>query len=158
ARFLFRNAVWNGLGTASIALTGFFTAPYLIHALGETTYGLWIILGSLAGYFYLLDFGLRGAVGYFVAYYRGKNDPAGVSRVVCTALVMLGLAGILAFVGIACIAPFMDLVYTFPADQAADVHHALVVVGATLAVSLVSNAFDAVLWGFQRFDLLNAVD
>lgn len=158
ARVLIRNAIWNGLGTASVALTGFFTAPFLIHALGETRYGLWIILGSLAGYFGLLDLGMRGAVGYFVAYYQGKNDPAGVSRVVSTALVMLGLAGVVALLGTVLIEPWFDRVFVFPADEAADVHHALVVVGVTLALSLFSNGFDAVLWGFQRFDLLNAVD
>ena len=67
-RLIVRNVGWNWLGAATAMVCGFFVAPFLIHHLGDTGYGLWIVIGSLAGYFSLLDFGVRGAVGRHVAF------------------------------------------------------------------------------------------
>lgn len=50
--------VWNIAGMAVGILAGFVVAPFLVRRLGETSYGLWIPIGSLTGYFGLLDLGV----------------------------------------------------------------------------------------------------
>src|SRR5262249_49556845 len=72
-RAVVRNAVWNCSGLIISMLVGFFIAPFLIHRLGDSTYGLWIIIGSLTSYFGVLDLGVRGSVGRNVALFRERN-------------------------------------------------------------------------------------
>ena len=48
--------------------------------------------------------------------------------------------------------------YEIPATDMAGVRLALLLVGINLGLTFPVSVFDAVLWAFQRFDLLNAVD
>lgn len=153
-----RNVVWNTAGTLVEAAAGFLVAPLLIFRLGETTYGLWVVLGSLAVSFGLLDLGIRSAVGRQVAYHFARQDRRGVNETLSTALAALAALGALAFVLVAGGAPVFLRMFQVPEAEWAEASVALVLVAANLGVALVLNAFDATLWGFQRFDRLNAVD
>jgi O-antigen/teichoic acid export membrane protein len=153
-----KNLVWNCAGTAFDALAGFLIAPFLIHRLGETTYGLWIVLGSLTSYFGLLDLGIRGSVGRHIAYHRARHDQGRVNETLSTAVAVLSGVGVLGMLGTFASSLFFFHLFAVPEDQVWEVRIALFVVGVNLAASLVLNAFDATLWGFQRFDRLNAVD
>src|SRR5436189_290178 len=43
-RVVVRNVVWNCASLVVQLLTGFVVAPFLVHRLGETRYGLWILI------------------------------------------------------------------------------------------------------------------
>jgi O-antigen/teichoic acid export membrane protein len=153
-----RNIVWNCAGTGVEAVAGFLIAPFLIHHLGDTTYGLWIVLGSLTSYFGLLDLGVRGSVGRYVAYHQAAHDQRALNETLSTALALLAAVGLLAFGCVLAVLPFFFSLFAVPPELVAGVRLALLIVGVNLGLSLVANAFDAALWGFQRFDLLNMVD
>src|SRR5262249_38603781 len=109
-------------------------------------------------YFGLLDLGIRGSVGRHVAYHRARRDQGRVNETVSTATAVLAGVGVGGVLGtFACSAFFFDL-FDVPDTPVAGARVALFVVGVNLAASLVLNAFDSTLWGFQRFDWLNAVD
>src|SRR5690349_16468129 len=129
-------------------LVGFVVAPFLIHRLGETTYGLWILIGSLTGYFGLLDLGVRGSVGRYIAYHRAQNDQEEVNTTVNTALAVLCILAGLALVGTLTICLVFFHLFDVPADQVVSVRLALIIVGINLAVSFPLNLFDAILWAF----------
>ncbi len=42
------NVIWNWAGLSVTVLTGFVLAPYLVHHLGDTVYGLWILIASMS--------------------------------------------------------------------------------------------------------------
>jgi O-antigen/teichoic acid export membrane protein len=152
------NIAWNWAGVGVEAVVGFIIAPLLIRGLGDEIYGLWILIGSLSGCFGMLDFGLRGAVGRFVALHHARGDRQGVQAVLSTAAVSLcvvGLGSLVLMLGMAWALPYL---YTIPAEDLAGVRLATVLVGLQLALFFVLRAFDAALWAYQRFDLLNAID
>src|SRR2546427_3011707 len=62
ARFQLRNVLSNWGAFAFAAVVNFALAPVVVHALGDTAYGVWSLLVSLTGYLGLLDLGVRGAV------------------------------------------------------------------------------------------------
>src|SRR5678816_2847734 len=95
-RKIARYVLWYVSGMSAGMLVGFVVAPFLIHRLGETGYGLWVLIGSLTGYFGLLDLGVRGSVGRFIAYHRAQGDQRGVNATLTTALMVL--------CGVACLA------------------------------------------------------
>ena len=46
-----RNVVWNTAGLAVEITTGFLVLPFLLAKLGETTYGVWLVLAAITSYF-----------------------------------------------------------------------------------------------------------
>ena len=157
-RVVGRNVVWNTAGLAAETVTGVLVMPFLIHALGDATYGVWIVLGALAGYFGLLDLGVRSSIGRHVALYHSAGDRRAVNQTVSSGLAVLVLVGSLALAGVLACEPLFFRLFDIPSEEHGDAGLALRVVAANLALSLVGFAFDAVLWGYQRFDWLNAVD
>ena len=86
--------------TAAVA---FFMMPFLVHTLGDEQYGLWVVVGSIVGFYGFFDIGLATAVGKYTAGAIGKQDYDEVNKVANTALALflsLGLIVILlSFVG-----------------------------------------------------------
>jgi O-antigen/teichoic acid export membrane protein len=157
-RRIARNAVWNIIGIVLQTAVAFLLAPFLIHRLGETTYGLWIVLGSLTSYFGLLDLGVRGTVGRYIAFHQARNNQSGINETLSSALAILCVVGALAFIGIMITQVFFFRLFEVPIWQQGEVRVALLLVGCQLGLAFVANAFDATLWGFQRFDILNVID
>jgi O-antigen/teichoic acid export membrane protein len=158
-RIAARNAIVNWMGMASHLLVGFVILPFLIRTLGQTTYGLWLIIGSLAGYINVVDFGIGGSVGRNVAYCHAKKDLEGVNGLVSTAVAYLVCVAVLALVVTLVTAHvFFGIVTDIPAEQHPAARLAIILVGTNLALTLPLNAFDGVLWAYQRFDLQNAID
>src|SRR5690625_7049666 len=48
--------------------------PFIIRNLGDSEYGLYILIGAFVGYIAVLDFGLENTIVRFVAKYRAEND------------------------------------------------------------------------------------
>src|SRR5437764_9805770 len=100
-RVVARNVIWNSAGTATHLLAGFVVAPFLVRHLGETGYGLWILIASLTGYFSVLDLGVCGSVGRNLAFHRARNDADGARAILSTALAVLAVVALLALLATA---------------------------------------------------------
>src|SRR5713101_4691627 len=157
-RIVARNVIWNWAGVGTSMTAGFVVAPFLVHRLGETTYGLWILIASMTGYFGLLDLGIRGSVGRYVAFHRAKNDQEGVNSILSTALAILcGVSFLVLLMALGMSLAFFYL-FDVPENLVPGTRVALLIVGLNLAVSLPLDTFSATLWAFQRFDVLNGID
>ena len=75
-RTLLRNILSNWAGFLVEACVAFYLSPFVIHTLGDTSYGIWILLTSLTGYFGLLNLGLRPAINKYVAEFAGSRAEA----------------------------------------------------------------------------------
>jgi O-antigen/teichoic acid export membrane protein len=157
-RVIVWNVFWNWAGVANSMVAGFVVAPFLVRHLGETNYGLWILIASLTGYFGLLDLGVRGSVGRNIAFFRARNDRAGVNGILSTALALQTAAAAVALLAMVGILFLFFRLFQIPPAEVGAVRLALLLVGLNLALSLPLSVFDATLWGSQRFDLLNGVD
>src|SRR5438874_10869077 len=128
------NMVWNWGGMAVAMLAGLLVAPLLVRRLGDTTYGLWILMGSLTSYFGLLDLGVRGSVGRNIAYHRARHDMAGVNATLSTALALLCAAAVVALVGTLVLLAVFPRVFDVRAADAAGCRLALLLVGVNVAL------------------------
>ncbi len=155
---LLRNMAWNWAGMFCDATAAFLVMPFLIHRLGESSYGTWVLIGSLSSYFGMLDLGVRGSVGRQVAFHRAREDRAALNSTLGTALLIACSAGFLTLVASLGLPSLFFRVFDIPADQASAVRIALLLIGLNIALSFPLSLFDGILWGFQRFDLLNAID
>jgi O-antigen/teichoic acid export membrane protein len=152
------NALWNWTGLAVQVLVGFLIAPFLVRSLGSSTYGLWIIIASLTGYFGIFDLGVRGSVGRNVALFRALGNLSGINSTLSTAFFYLCGVMVLALgITFGSMIVFFHLIDVSP-DQVDAVRLALLLVGLNVALALPLQAFDGILWAYERFDLQNGVD
>jgi O-antigen/teichoic acid export membrane protein len=157
-----RRSMWNVLTNWAAFVIGMVSSlvlsPYVVHTLGDATYGAWVLLGSMVAYLGLLDLGARGAVTKYVATYHAAHRHEDAGRIASTALVLFGGMGLVAIAASGLLALLVNHAFQVPADLADVTRVALVLSGANVAVSLVSGVFGGIVVGMQRFDSLNAVD
>ena len=135
----------------------FFLTPFLLRKLGASDYGLWILIGSIAAYGSLLDFGIATAVTKYVAQFHAEGRIEQARSLVATTLwLYLGL-GLVAVVLSAILAPIIPLALKLPPDQQTTASWLMLLSGLGLGVSLPSATSIAVLRGMHRFDLANLV-
>ena len=157
-----RRSIWNVLTNWVSFVIGVITSlllsPYIVHTLGDVTYGAWVLLGSMVGYLGLLDLGARGAVTRYVATYHAARRHEDAGSIASTALILFGAMGLVAIAASGVLALLVNHAFQVPAELAGVTRIALVISGVTLAVSLVSGVFGGIVVGMQRFDLLNALN
>ena len=152
------NVASNWASFAASAIISLVLSPFIVHRLGDSAYGAWVLLGSLVGYLGLLDLGTRGAVTRYVASYHAAHRHEDAGRIASTALGLFGGLGLLAVGASAVLALLINHAFHVPQELAHAARIALVVSGVNVAVSLVSGVYGGIVVGMQRFDWLNAVN
>src|SRR5438128_12262489 len=131
---IIRNVLMNWAAFATVLVTGFLLSPFLIRHLGDSVYGVWVLVGSLVGYLGLLDFGILPYTTKYVAEYRARGDQAAINRVATQGIAAFSLMGIATLVlSFASALLFNDLFKTHLSEATAFVVVAMV--GFNLAVS-----------------------
>jgi O-antigen/teichoic acid export membrane protein len=127
--------------------------PLLTRLMGTDTYGVWVILFQLVGYFSLLDLGLGSAVVRFVSRHLEPRDDAAINRVLNTSnLLYVGL-GILALLAAWLFSSGVDTFFNLNEELADQAAAALIVLGGYLMVRFWLLPFGGSLEAFQRTDI-----
>ena len=153
-----RNVLSNWGSYVFGALVGFLLSPLIVHSLGDVSYGIWVLLGSLVGYLGLLDLGVRGAVTRFIAKFHTQSDHLQATRLASSALVVFSVAGMVAILIGLGLAVVIGQIFQIPAELLGAARMVVVLGGVNIAVSLVSGVFGGVVAGLQRFDYANAIE
>ncbi len=156
ARFV-RNVFSNWGGFLFSAVISFFLGPYILGKLGTTTYGIWALIGSLVGYFGLLDLGVRSAVIKFISAYHSAGNHEGASDIKSAAVLAFTMAGLLAIVLAAGVSFFVERIFSIPPGSENAAKIAIIIMGTSIAVALVTGVYGGILTARHRFDLFNAV-
>jgi O-antigen/teichoic acid export membrane protein len=155
---LLRSIVSNwGRYVFSVGLS-FFLAPYVVWHLGNAGYGVWSLIVSLTGYLGLLDLGVRGAVTRYVARFHAQADHNKSSQLASAAMAIFLTTGVAAIaVSVLLATLVLDRMNLPPQYQFAG-RSVLILIGGSIAVSLVDGVYGGILVALQRFDLSNAVE
>src|SRR5439155_1385372 len=78
------NTISNYLTTATSVLLALVVTPILVHGLGRTEYGVWVLVGSILVYIELLNLGLDAATVKYVAHYHALGDHERVRRTIAS--------------------------------------------------------------------------
>jgi len=138
-------------------IVGFLMMPFLVRTLGEELYGIWVVVGSLVGTYYLLDLGFNQAVTRYVSRYIHQGNVDAANRVINTALILytsLGLVVLLASFAIAALG--VDRVMD-NADQVSLVQILIIVSGLTLALEFPAKSFPGVISAYLRYDVIAVI-
>jgi len=140
------------------AFEGLITVAYLLRILGVETFGIWALISTCAVYLFILDLGVVGSLGRLFAGCRDADDIDKLNRVASTALTLLLAVGIITIVAAIAMAKLFPLIFHVPDFQVHDVQTALLIAGCGVAVYFSMQIFGIVLWSYERFDLINAIE
>jgi O-antigen/teichoic acid export membrane protein len=149
------NAVsnWAALGV-NIAV-GFFLTPFIIHYLGKTGYGIWTLIGSLLGYYGLLNLGVDSAITRYVARYAAQDNEKALNETVSTAMVMFCCTGALTIGASFLLAAPLARFFRVAPEHFYDFKHAFWVLGLAIGLSFAGNIFTAVIRAHERYVAAN---
>jgi len=157
SRHLALSTVSNYAGQIVNLAVWFLLTPFLVHRLGASQYGLWMLVSSFIAYGSLLDFGVGEAIVKYVAEFRARGDSESASRLVATSLwLYCGLGLLVLLIGIV-IAPLVPKIINVPPSEAHTATVLVILTALGVAVELPATAAYSVLRGLHRFDLMNLI-
>jgi len=136
-------------------IVGFVLAPFILHRLGDTAFGIWLLILSVTAYYGLLDFGIRASIARYVARFEATGNPEALRRFVNTCLAACMALGLLVL-GLTGVGFYLlgDL-FKIPADFLPTARIVFMVIGADAALGFPLSVFGCVLEGYQNFWWLN---
>lgn len=133
----------------------FLMTPFYLRVLGDTIYGIWVVVLSIIGQMGLLEMGVQPAVTKLVAEYNSVNDYGKIRGVVSTAFLFYCVIGTLVILGCWIISYFFLSHLISDQTQIELAETILTLSGVIFALQLVSYVFGGMLLGIQKFHIKN---
>jgi len=146
-------ASWFSLGVS--VLVGIFLSPFILHRLGDTAFGIWVLIFSITGYYGLFDLGIRSSVIRYVSTYTATSNNEGLTKLINTSLATYTAIGAVAMALTLVGSLFVDSLFRIPSDFLATARWLFLIVGASVAVGFPTGIFGGILEGMQRFYFVN---
>lgn len=135
----------------------FFLTPFIIHSLGERLYGFWTLVGLFIGYYGLLDMGLSGAVGRFLAKAIGERKNKEINKIYNTALrLFLVIGGMVLFITV--IVAIVSPCFIQNQQDNALFRNVILVLGVNTAISFPIRVYIGILHSQMEFHLVSMVE
>jgi O-antigen/teichoic acid export membrane protein len=149
-----RNSAANVFRLVVVSLIGILLPAYLTHHLPVATYGAWVLVLQLGAYVGYLDFGVQTAIAKYIAEFEARQDFEGCGRcasagfmiILAASAIGILLTGVLAW-------RVPELFRNMPPDLQGGARYAIVLVGASLSISLAASVFSAIFLGLQRYEI-----
>jgi O-antigen/teichoic acid export membrane protein len=155
---ILRNLFSNWAGLLINIVISFFLAPFVVHELGNTYYGIWAVVGQFTGYLYLLDFGIRESIIRYASRYRALEKGTELETVIQVSFYLYLAIAIFCLLLSAVIALFFTSIFGLDESFRFEVGLTVLFIGGTVSQLFIFNVFNGLLMGYQRYDLFNAVN
>lgn len=137
----------------------FITTPLYIKDLGTAQYGIFILLSSITGLMGLMNFGLGDATLRYVSYYRGRQDHAGIERIIRSTFFIYIVIAIISVILLYLLAPQLIRWLSLETNQDFDQMIEIIQITAfTVGLSFFPSAFKVIPQAFERYDINSIIN
>ena len=154
---IIRNTVFNIAGRSWSVLVSLALTPYILHRIGMERFGIWALVGSLTGYFSLLDFGVGSSFVKYIAEFNARKEHEKVNQLVNSGWMLYSILGILIMAAALLLVRPLFVFLKIPAHLFGEA--VFVFLSGTL-LFIIANAlspFAAIQGGLQRMDISNKI-
>src|SRR5580658_5259158 len=145
---------WFSLGFD--VLVGLFLSPFLLHWLGDTAFGIWVLIFSITGYYGLFDLGIRSSVVRYVSKFTATDDVEDLAKLVNTSLFTYGCIAILSLLITVVLSLCVGTIFPrIPPDLHTTARWLILIVGTSVALGFPLGVVGGYLDGLQRFYVSN---
>jgi len=152
---IFRNVGSSWVSLATNVAVGIFLSPFILHRLGDTAFGIWVLIFSVTGYYGLFDLGIRTSVIRYVSKYTATKEMDLLARHVNTSLATYLGIGTLSMTVTIVLSSFVDQLFKIPPEMHGQARLLLLLVGASVSLGFPLGVFGGILEGLQRYYLLS---
>jgi O-antigen/teichoic acid export membrane protein len=135
---------------------GIFLSPIVLHHLGDSAFGIWVLIFSITGYYGLFDLGIRASVVRYVSKFVATKDDVALNKLVNTSLFTYSCIGAITLAATLILVPYVDTLFRIPPEFHSTAQWLLIMVGASVALGFPLGVTGGVLEGLQRFDIVNS--
>src|SRR6185369_10428562 len=139
----------NYLAIGIDMLIGVVMLPFNMSHLGQSTYGLWVLVASVTMYFSVLDLGYGVAQVKFASEYRARRDREGLNQIVSSLFLVFCIIGLMAFAVGSFLALNLERFFNITPAQAEIGRQVLLIISAYLALAFPASVFGGIVNGFQ---------
>ena len=133
---------------------GFFMMPFLINGLGDKWYGLWLLIGSIMGFFGLLTIGLSGAVQRYLSIENTPDKVDEYNKTLNSSIAVFIIAGLVA-IALSFIFSLLPSLFISDATLSEVFSTLMLLMGFNIAISFVTSSFRAVLLTNYQFTIVS---
>lgn len=155
---IIKNALANSVGFAVEAIIAFCMLPYIIHRIGESSYGIWALTLSVTGYMGILNLGLRPAVNKYVAQYNALGENGKIRDLVQASLFSYMICGFIIIVLSGLLSVYCNQLFNIPHEYQDVASVLILLVGSQMAIGLIAVIYGGVISGLQRYEINNGIE
>ncbi len=144
---------WFSLGIN--VLLGLVLSPFILHRLGDTAFGIWVLILSITGYYGLFDLGIGSSVIRFVSKYTATGEQEELAKIINTSLFTYSCIGVVSMLVTDVVAAQINRMFHVPPEFLSTARWLLLMVGGAVALGFPFGIFGGFLEGLQRFYILN---
>jgi len=153
-----KNIFSNYVGIAGAIIIAFMLSPFLVHSLGDTRYGVWSVVSALTGYMALLDLGVSSAMAKYVAKFKVLKDYRSLNEVLASGLLIMLTAGTLLLIFSPLLASAVVSFFNFDGELGESVRLLVIIGSVDIAIFVSTGILVGAFFGFQRYEIINAVN
>lgn len=152
-----KNIFYNFSGQGVLLFLGFITTPFIVHGLGNTSYGIYSLVIATVGYFSVLEFGLGVSVIKYISEYNAKGDRQTLGRIISTALATYVTIGIIGALTIILFTPFVvGKILQVPLEFIPIALSVFYLSALGFLINMAVTVFNSIPNAFQRMDITNS--
>lgn len=144
---------WFSLGFD--VLVGLFLSPFLLHWLGDTAFGIWVLIFSVTGYYGLFDLGIRSSVVRYVSKFTATDDIEDLAKLINTSLFTYSCIGVFSLLVTVFLSLYVDHIFKIPPEFHSTARWLLLMMGASVGIGFPLGVVGGYLDGLQRFYINN---
>jgi len=144
---------WFALGVN--VTVGILLSPFILHRLGDSAFGIWVLIFSITGYYGLFDLGIRSSIVRYVSKSAATKDMDSLTRLINTSLFGYTCIGLLTLVVTVVLSFQVDKLFRIPVEFHDTARWLLLMVGSSVALGFPLGVFGGILEGLQKFYVLN---
>jgi len=149
---LFKSSTFRFVESSIEILISIILTPFLIHHLGDSHYGLWILILSTLGWFKFAEFGFPDAIQRSIILAIESSDTQKVNILYSVSIVLFGVLGLIAASLVLTLALFPEVL----GIQQKDLHTASIIL-SVLALKIfwdfIMNCFHGFFMAYLRMDI-----
>ena len=144
---------WSALATNVIV--GIFLSPFILHRLGDTAFGIWVLIFSITGYYGIFDLGIRSSIIRYVSKYTATDEKDKLASFVNTSLLTYTGIGAVCMILTTGLSAFAERFFHIPPQMHEQARWLLLMAGAAVSLGFPLGVFGGMLEGLQAFYVLN---
>ncbi len=154
-RQIIKNVSSNWVSLGINVVVGLLLSPFILHRLGDTAFGLWVLIFSITGYYGMFDLGIRSSVVRYVSKFTATGDREELAKLINTSLFTYSCIGVVSMLVTVLVASHIERMFHIPTEFLPTARRLLLMVGASMAIGFPAGVFGGFLVGLQKFYVLS---